>query len=103
MSCGILSPLACHSEAEPKNLKDCSGHSGEESLRSFTESALSRIRSFAEFTLSTFGSLSVDSANVLRMTGSEAFRMTNKGFRMTGSHQRSIAARPVERNSETGH
>jgi hypothetical protein len=95
MSCVILSPFACHSEAEPKNLKDCSGHSGEESLRSFTESTLSRIRSFAEFTLSD--------ANVLRMTGSEAFRGTNEGFRMTGFHQRSIAARPVERTSETGH
>ena len=25
MSCVILSPFACHSEAEPKNLKGCSG------------------------------------------------------------------------------
>ena len=42
-------------------------------LRSFTELVL---RLFAEFTLSTFGSLSVDSANVLRMTQREGFRVT---------------------------
>ncbi len=44
-------------------------------LRLFGESTLSRIRSFAELTLS--------GANVLRMTGSEGLRVTVEGFRMT--------------------
>ena len=46
-------------------------------LRFFAEFILSDgPRFFAEITLSTFGSLSVDSANVLRMTESEGLRMT---------------------------
>jgi hypothetical protein len=47
--------------------------SGSFCQRSFTELVL---RLFAEFTLSTFASLSVDSANVLRVTV-EGFRMTS--------------------------
>ena len=106
MSCVIPSPFACHSEAEPKNLKDCSG----QALRQAQDRLRRRIserskilhgacpetlrgvyperdaRSFAESTLSE--------ANVLRMTQREGFRVTVGGCESRGGPWRHVRFMP---------